>query len=72
MVTQIFTQWTGYVQQMLEGRLRRLLVQPGIAARIPQKLAVQKRYRVNIGHPFRVAVLLVGCGGTGSVRRGAA
>ena len=37
-----------------------------------QVLKPQKRYRVDIGHPERVAILLVGCGGTGGVRRGAA
>ncbi len=41
-------------------------------AQLAQKLNLQPRYRVNLGHPKRVVILLVGCGGTGSVRRGAA
>ncbi len=35
-------------------------------AKLAQRLDLQKRYRVNIGHPDRVAILLAGCGGTGS------
>lgn len=31
-----------------------------------KKLAIQKQYKVNVGRPDRVVILLVGCGGTGS------
>jgi PRTRC genetic system ThiF family protein len=42
----------------------KLLAQPG-AAGIAHKLNLQKQYRIEIGHPDRVAILLVGVGGTG-------
>jgi PRTRC genetic system ThiF family protein len=31
-----------------------------------KKLTIQKQYKVNVGRPDRVVILLVGCGGTGS------
>ena len=34
--------------------------------RLSQKIELSKPYRVSIGHPDRVAILLVGTGGTGS------
>jgi molybdopterin/thiamine biosynthesis adenylyltransferase len=34
--------------------------------RLAQKIELSKPYRVSIGHPDRVAILLVGTGGTGS------
>jgi hypothetical protein len=42
----------------------KLLAQPG-AAGLAHKLNLQKQYRIEIGHPDRVAILLVGVGGTG-------
>jgi PRTRC genetic system ThiF family protein len=44
---------------------RRLLGHPGLAV-LTQKLAIEKQYRLDIGHPDRIVILLVGCGGTGS------
>jgi len=35
-------------------------------ARLAQRLTIEKQYRVEIGHPLRVVIFLVGCGGTGS------
>src|SRR5215510_8436646 len=31
----------------------------------PSPLTMEKNYKVEIGHPDRVAILLIGCGGTG-------
>ncbi|MCP4385694.1 MAG: hypothetical protein GY798_30515, partial [Hyphomicrobiales bacterium] len=33
---------------------------------ISQSLQMPKQYRIDIGHPDRVVILLVGCGGSGS------
>jgi hypothetical protein len=54
----------------LETLLRRALAaaQPQLD-RLAQKINVNKQYRFEIGHPDRVVILLVGAGGTGSVRR---
>ena len=41
------------------------LAQPRLD-RLAQKINVNKQYRLEIGHPDRVAILLVGVGGTGS------
>ena len=51
----------------LEPRLRWLLAlaHPQLD-RLAQKIKVDQPYRVEIGHPDRVAILLVGVGGTGS------
>ncbi len=43
----------------------KLLAQPG-AAGAARRLALDRSYRVEIGHPQAVTILLVGCGGTGS------
>lgn len=34
--------------------------------RLAQKININKQYRLEIGHPDRVVILLVGTGGTGS------
>lgn len=64
-------QWQAYgcrkAAEWLSSLLRQALtaVQPGLV-RLAQKINVHKQYRVEIGHPDRVAILLVGVGGTGS------
>ena len=64
-----FTDWGRYLLQYLAGWLAplalKLLAQPG-AAGVARKLNLQKSYRVEIGHPDRVVLILVGTGGTGS------
>jgi hypothetical protein len=55
----------------LRAWLRRVSNRPAVA-RLARRLVVERRYPINLGHPDRVAVLLVGCGGTGSVRRATA
>lgn len=51
----------------LEPLLRRALAaaQPQLD-RLAQKININKQYRLEIGHPDRVVILLVGTGGTGS------
>ena len=52
------------VRQGLSGLAKQALAQPRLAA-ITQKLVIDRKYQLNIGHPERVVILLVGCGGTG-------
>jgi hypothetical protein len=45
--------------------MRRLAAIP-VATPLPRSLKIEQPHRVNIGHPDRVVILLVGVGGTGS------
>lgn len=58
-----------YCYKKIFDRLKRItaavLVHPH-ATKLVQKLTIQKQYKVNVGRPDRVVILLVGCGGTGS------
>lgn len=66
-----FEQWRGYGRRRalawLAPRLQKLLAatRPSLE-RLARKIDVTRQYRVEVGHPDRVVILLVGCGGTGS------
>jgi hypothetical protein len=67
-------QWRSYGYRKLLAWLEPLVHRALAAAqpqldRLAQKINVKQPYRLEIGHPDRVAILLVGVGGTGSVRR---
>lgn len=61
--------WRRYLGQRLTGWLAplalKLLAQPG-AAQTAHPLNLRRRYRVEVGHPDRIVLMLVGTGGTGS------
>lgn len=63
-------EWGIYIWQKVLGLALALVVwlvsQPGAAASARRMLAMEKRYRIDIGRPDRITILLVGCGGTGS------
>jgi PRTRC genetic system ThiF family protein len=54
------------LRQVVAFGARRLFKILTPVAKLARRLDLQKRYRVNIGHPDRVAILLAGCGGSGS------
>jgi PRTRC genetic system ThiF family protein len=62
---QYFIQLWLYLYQKVRRRLAALLRQAQDAA-LTRSLNIEQPHRVNIGHPDRVVILLVGVGGTGS------
>ena len=64
-----FNHLKSYLIQRVNHWLSRLakqaLAQPRLAS-VARKLVIDRKYRLNIGHPERVVILLAGCGGTGS------
>ena len=68
-------QWRSYLRRKADEQLLaglRWLNRRHLVVRAAQRLNTERSYRINIGQPDRVAILLVGVGGTGSVRRATA
>lgn len=60
-------EWRLFLQQNALAQLTKLTSLTKLTHLIPPTpLNLEKRYRVNIGRPTRINLLLVGCGGTGS------
>lgn len=69
MNTTSLSQWTSYLRRKADEYLLaglRWLNSRQPVIRAAQRLNAERTYRVNIGQPDRVVILLVGCGGTGS------
>lgn len=69
MNTSPLTQWGAYLRRKADEQLLtglRWLARRQMVVRAAQRLNTQRTYRVNLGQPDRVAILLVGAGGTGS------
>ena len=54
-----------YLTQKTLGLLEKLCLNPTVRPKL-NKLNTAKHYRLDIGHPDRIVILLVGVGGTGS------
>jgi PRTRC genetic system ThiF family protein len=61
---ELYFFYTSKWRDQIAGGLKKY-VTPALAGTI-QRLEMKKRYKVNIGNPSEVVILLIGCGGTGS------